>query len=144
MPQDLSEYIIRDRRFPAANGGFANIWKCTLHIDRSSVIVAVKEMIKENDEGECLAEELSLSLTLQGATSQMIKHELRIRANLKHANISPVLGYTYGFSPFLAIVSPWAENGDLHVYLRREGEALTLVQRFQLLRDIIAGLHYRM
>ncbi|KAG2361620.1 kinase-like domain-containing protein [Suillus spraguei] len=58
--------------------------------------------------------------------------ELRICANLEHRNILPVLGYTYGFGPFIAIVSPWAENGNLTVYLEHEGAALTLVRRFQL------------
>jgi serine/threonine protein kinase len=57
-----------------------------------------------------------------------IKCELRICANLKHANILPVYGYTYGFGPFLAIVSPWAENGNLSDYLELEGAALTLVK----------------
>jgi len=71
-----------------------------------------------------------------------IERELRICANLKHANILPVYGYTYGFGPFLAIVSPWAENGNLSDYLELEGAALTLVKRFRILRDIIAGLQY--
>ncbi|KAG1782855.1 kinase-like domain-containing protein, partial [Suillus placidus] len=61
-----------------------------------------------------------------------IKRELRICANLKHPNILPVYGYTYGFGPFLAIVCPWAENGNLTVYLEREGAALTLVRKFQM------------
>ncbi|KAG1747625.1 kinase-like domain-containing protein, partial [Suillus lakei] len=68
--------------------------------------------------------------------------ELRICANLKHPNTLPVYGYTYGFGPFPAIVSPWAENGNLTAYLEREGAALTLVRRFRMLRDIIAGLQY--
>ncbi|KAG2070803.1 kinase-like protein [Suillus decipiens] len=42
----------------------------------------------------------------------------------------------------MAIVSPWAENGNLTSYLEREGAVLTLVRRFQLLRDVIAGLQY--
>jgi serine/threonine protein kinase len=71
-----------------------------------------------------------------------IKRELRICANLNHPNILPVFGYTYGFGPFIAIVSLWAENGNLTIYLKREGANLTLVRRFQLLRDIIAGLQY--
>ncbi|KAG2101831.1 uncharacterized protein F5147DRAFT_655156 [Suillus discolor] len=36
------------------------------------------------------------------------------------------------FGPFPAIVSPWAENGNLTVYLKRQGGALTVVRRFQL------------
>ncbi|KAG1848908.1 kinase-like domain-containing protein, partial [Suillus subluteus] len=61
---------------------------------------------------------------------------------LNHPNILRVFGYTYGFGPFIAIVSPWAENGNLTIYLEREGAALTLVRRFQLLKDVIAGLRY--
>ncbi|KAG2116790.1 kinase-like domain-containing protein [Suillus clintonianus] len=65
-----------------------------------------------------------MSLTSEVATSQRITRELRICANLKHKNILPVYGYTYNFSPFIALVSPWAENGNL------------------MLMDIIAGLQY--
>ncbi|KAG1718465.1 kinase-like domain-containing protein [Suillus lakei] len=74
--------------------------------------------------------------------TKRIMRELRICDNLKHANILPVHGYTYGFGTFIAIVSPWAENGNLTDYLEREGAALALVRRFQILRDIIAGLQY--
>ncbi|KAG1748383.1 kinase-like protein [Suillus paluster] len=71
-----------------------------------------------------------------------MQHELKICASLEHTNILPVFGYTTGFGLFIAIVSPWAENGNLSTYLAREGEALTLVRRFQILRDITAGLQY--
>jgi serine/threonine protein kinase len=60
-------------------------------------------------------------------------HELRISANLNHANIVPIYGYTYyGFGPFPAIVSRWAERGNLSDYLRREDAALTLLRKFQI------------
>ncbi|KAG1891986.1 kinase-like domain-containing protein [Suillus subluteus] len=67
--------------------------------------------------------------------------ELKICAKLKHANVLPIYGYTAGFGPFVAIVSPWAENGNLTAYLEREGAALTLVRRFQM-ANIITGLQY--
>ncbi|KAG1805173.1 kinase-like protein [Suillus subaureus] len=86
--------------------------------------------------------EITLLLVVAVKALQRIQRELRICANLKHPNILPIYGYTYGFGPFLAIVSPWAENSNLTVYLEREGAALTLVRRFQLLRDIISGLQY--
>ncbi|KAG0703881.1 kinase-like domain-containing protein, partial [Suillus ampliporus] len=73
---------------------------------------------------------------------QRIQRELRICASLKHKNILPVHGYTSGFGPFIALVSPWAENGNLTTYLECEEATLTLVRRFQILRDIIAGLRY--
>ncbi|KAG2139193.1 uncharacterized protein EDB93DRAFT_1163848 [Suillus bovinus] len=54
-------------------------------------------------------------------------HELRICAKLSHINILHICGYTYGFGPLPAIVSLWAENGNLTVYLEREGAAPTHV-----------------
>ncbi|KAG1870956.1 kinase-like domain-containing protein [Suillus tomentosus] len=133
MLQDLSKYITKEGDYPVTRGGFGEIWKSTLHIDRSSVKVAVKALQVYADD------------QLQAAKRKKIKRimrELRICANLNHANILRIYGYTYGFGPFPAIVSPWAENGNLTIYLEREGAALTLVRRFQLLRDIIAGLQY--
>ncbi|OAX34915.1 kinase-like protein [Rhizopogon vinicolor AM-OR11-026] len=73
---------------------------------------------------------------------QRIRREFRMCARLKHANILAVYGYTYGFGRFMAIVSPWAENGNLMNYLERMGATITLVRRFQILRDIAAGLQY--
>jgi hypothetical protein len=46
----------------------------------------------------------------------------------------PVYGYTYGFGQLMAIVSPWAENGNLTTYLQREHD-LTVVRRFRLVSD---------
>ncbi|KAG2095090.1 kinase-like domain-containing protein [Suillus discolor] len=130
MLQDLSEYITKDGDYPITRGGFGEIWKCTY---RSSVKVAVKalQVYADDQLGPAKVKKI-----------KRIKRELRICANLKHTNILPIFGYTHGFGPFPAIVSPWAENGNLIVYLEREGAALTLVRRFQLLRDIIAGLQH--
>jgi hypothetical protein len=47
-------------------------------------------------------------------------------------HILPICGYTRGFGLLIAIVSPWAENGNLTVYLERSGAALTFVKRFQM------------
>ncbi|KAG2128969.1 kinase-like protein [Suillus clintonianus] len=71
-----------------------------------------------------------------------ITRELRICANLQHKNILPVYGYTNGFGPFIALVSPWAANGNLTAYLERVGADLTLFRKYKILRDIIAGLQY--
>ncbi|KAG2156412.1 kinase-like domain-containing protein [Suillus clintonianus] len=77
-----------------------------------------------------------------GTLIKRIRRELTICANMKHKNILPVCGYTSGFSPFMAIVSPWVENGDLTTYLKCQGKTLAVVRRFQILNDIIAGLQY--
>ena len=63
---------------------------------------------------------------------QRILREFNICARLKHPNILLVHGYTSGFGPFIAIVNPWAENGNLSTYLEREDTSLTVVRRFQI------------
>ncbi|KAG2349256.1 kinase-like protein [Suillus weaverae] len=129
---DLSKYITKDEEYPIARGGFGEIWKCTYH-NRRPAKVAVKSLHVYAADQMGTAKEKKI---------KRITRELRICASLKHANILPVYGYTYGFGPFIAIVCPWAENGDLTTYLAHKGETLTLVRRFQILRDIIAGLQY--
>ncbi|KAG2343706.1 kinase-like protein [Suillus weaverae] len=131
--KDLSKYITKDGDYPITRGGFGEIWKCTFRIKRRSVKVAVKAL------HVYAADQLGAAKTKK---IKRIKRELKICANLEHPNILPVFGYTYGFGPFLAIVSLWAENGNLSDYLEFEGMGLTLVRRFRILRDIIAGLQY--
>jgi serine/threonine protein kinase len=133
MLQDLSKHITKDGKYAIARGGFGEIWKCTLRTDGRSAKVAVKAF------HAYAADQLGAAKTKK---IKRIERELRICANLKHPNILPVYGYTYGFGPFLAIVSPWAENGNLTDYLKLNGTTLTLVTRFQILMDIIAGLRY--
>lgn len=53
----------------------------------------------------------------------------------------PVYGYTYGFSLLMAIVSPWAENGNLTIYLDNEDTALDVVRRFQLVSLFPSVIH---
>ncbi|KAJ8582913.1 kinase-like protein [Rhizopogon salebrosus TDB-379] len=74
---------------------------------------------------------------------QRIQRELRTCARCKHPNILPIYGCTFGFGPLMAIVSPWAENGNLIDYMKHVDTAtLTVVRRFQILKDITAGLKY--
>ncbi|KAG1892019.1 kinase-like protein [Suillus subluteus] len=124
MLQDLSKYIIKDGEYP-----------CCFSINPKLITgqVAVKALQVYVDDQHGAA---------KTKKAKRIKRELRICANLKHRNILPVYGYTTGFGPFIAIVSPWAENGNLTAYLEREHAALTLLRRFEILKDIIAGLQY--
>ncbi|KAG1859333.1 hypothetical protein DFJ58DRAFT_726361 [Suillus subalutaceus] len=121
--QNLTGYITKDEDYPTAHGGIGEIWKCTYHIDRRSIKVTVKALQAYTTDqlGAAKAKKI-----------KRIKHELRICANLNHPDILHVFGYTNGFGPFIAIVSPWAENGNLTVYMERKGVALTLIRRFQL------------
>jgi serine/threonine protein kinase len=58
--------------------------------------------------------------------------ELKTCARLHHPNILPVYGYTYGFGLFVAIVCPWARNGNLTRYLEDEDATLTFVRRIEV------------
>jgi serine/threonine protein kinase len=64
--------------------------------------------------------------------SQRIRREIKICARLQHKNILPIFGYTYGFGLLMAIVHPWAENGNLTMFLEREHSALRIVRRFKI------------
>ncbi|KAG1725854.1 kinase-like domain-containing protein [Suillus lakei] len=64
---------------------------------------------------------------------------------LRHDNILPLCGITYGFGPvptMPAIVSPWMHNGSLNAYLNTHYSSLSEAQKFGLLADVAAGLHY--
>ncbi|KAG2141005.1 kinase-like domain-containing protein [Suillus clintonianus] len=132
MFYNLTDYISKDQTYAAFCGGFGDVWKCTLHIPNTKKIkVAVKAL------RGCMSD----APDVVKKKNTRIAHELKICANLSHLNILPVYGVTDGFSPHIAIVSRWAENGNLTAYLGVSGD-LTLVRRFQMLRDIIAGLRY--
>ncbi|KAG2042012.1 kinase-like domain-containing protein [Suillus americanus] len=124
MLRDLSKCIAKDGNYPVARGGFGEIWKCTLYVIRRPVKVAVKALLvyAADQLGAAKTKKIKASFL---ANDCRVVRELSICDNLEHPNILPVYGYTYGFGPFLAI-----------------GAALTLVRRFQILRDIIAGLQY--
>ncbi|KAG1734992.1 kinase-like domain-containing protein [Suillus lakei] len=110
MLQDLSRYITKDDDYPAARGGFGEIWKCTYFNDGNrSKFVAVKALTVY------AADQLGAAKTKK---IRRIERELRICANLEHKI----------FFPFMVI--------------QREGVAPNIVRRFQILRDIRAGLQY--
>ncbi|KAJ8591392.1 kinase-like protein [Rhizopogon salebrosus TDB-379] len=133
MLQDLTKNITKDEEYPAARGGFGEIWKCTCRTDQGLIKVAVKALMVYSTDQTGEAKEKKI---------KRIRRELRTCARLEHKNILPVYGYTFGFGPFIAIVSPWAEKGNLMTYLEHEGTMLTVVRRFQILRDITCGLQY--
>jgi len=75
-----------------------------------------------------------------GHHPQRIRRELKTCARLNHPNILPVYGYTHGFGLLMAIVCPWAKNGNLTTYLEDEDATLTFVRRF----EIVSRLFYHM
>jgi hypothetical protein len=51
---------------------------------------------------------------------------------LRHDNILPLCGITYGFGPVPAIVSPWMSNGSLSTYLEKNYDSLSAAHKFGL------------
>ncbi|KAG1885363.1 kinase-like domain-containing protein [Suillus fuscotomentosus] len=124
---DLTPHITKTAEYPVARGGFGEVWKCIFRTNKGPVKVAVKafQMYSGNDD-----------LAANARNIKRIRRELGTGAGLRHPNILRVHGYSMGFGPLPAIVTPWVEQGNLSVFLAREGLSLTT------LRDVASGLQY--
>ncbi|KAG1805810.1 kinase-like domain-containing protein [Suillus subaureus] len=71
-----------------------------------------------------------------------LRRELKVWSRIRHDNIVPLYGTVSGFGQLIALVCPWYDNGSLSSYLESHGENLSIINRFQLLSDVSAGLHY--
>ncbi|KAG1769006.1 kinase-like domain-containing protein [Suillus occidentalis] len=76
--------------------------------------------------------------------------ELLIRASawmtLQHDNILTPIGFIDGFGPLPSIVYDWMLGGTLSTYLEQNSDSLSVLQRFDLFKQIAAGLchlHYK-
>jgi serine/threonine protein kinase len=93
-----------------------------------------------DQDGEALEKKTRVSASMKvriltnhgGSYLQRIQRELRICARLEHRNVLPVYGYAHGFGILMAIVSPWAENGNLTTYLKKKSVELDIIRRFQI------------
>ncbi|KAN0091371.1 Protein kinase-like domain containing protein [Tylopilus felleus] len=128
----LTESIVKMHEYPAAYGGFSDIWSCQLlhmqHPPERVAVKALRPMIANKKEYQ--------------VKKKAVDQELNVWGGLTHKNILPLYGVTHGFGPFLAFVCPWAENGTLSEYLEKFETQLDLKKRLTLLGDIAAGLQY--
>ena len=74
---------------------------------------------------------------------QDLRRELGLLRRLEHPNTVSLLGMTQGFGPILAAVLPWMSNGTLHSFLKNKGQALTVVERLELVSSAIPYLDWR-
>ncbi|KAJ8522893.1 hypothetical protein ONZ45_g600 [Pleurotus djamor] len=117
-PTDLTGSVVRQGLYPAAHGGFSDIW--------------IGSWETGGETGG-----------FQGPfTKKRLRRELCVWKPLQHANIVPLYGTVSGYGPYLSMVSPWMDNGNLNSYLQQHSTALTLAARFKLLCDISSGLQY--
>ncbi|KAL0950321.1 hypothetical protein HGRIS_010295 [Hohenbuehelia grisea] len=130
---DLSGQVKRQGQYPAAHGGFADIWICDWSIvgGTGSKKVAVKVLRCPNDHEE-----------ERDKLNKRLRRELRVWAHLKHPQILPLFGVVSDFGPYLSMVCPWKENGNLNRYLDGPGRDISLSDRFRILYQVSIGLAY--
>ncbi|KAG1884258.1 kinase-like domain-containing protein [Suillus subluteus] len=139
---DLTEQISKESsRYPVAQGSFGDVWKCiykhppiTVEASGSfkfAPVVAVKSLRLEipND-------------SYKKKITERLERDLQRNAQLKHANLLPLLGITQGFGPLPAIVSPWMDKGSLTMLLEHDFQQLTLTRMLQILTDVASALQY--
>ncbi|EJD51705.1 kinase-like protein [Auricularia subglabra TFB-10046 SS5] len=117
----LSLDLERDpSRRPVAHGGFSDVYRV---YNRVHGFVAVKRFRLNEDERD----------DMEG----LIAKEARVLTMITHQHILPFLGISY-MDGAVCIVTPWAENGSLASYLRREPNA----DRLGLLVQVASALCY--
>jgi serine/threonine protein kinase len=159
MPRDLTKYITKTSEFYHIRGALSEVWKCILKTDQGSIDVCLQcffyplvwvwqhSRLQWNHYWCMLlrvVEQWSKSrkwvprrfgALISNAWPchfQRIFRELKTCARLNHQNILPVHGYTTNFGPFVAIVSPWVESGNLNFYLEKEDQNLPVIRRFEI------------
>ncbi|KAF4601479.1 hypothetical protein EYR38_006132 [Pleurotus pulmonarius] len=129
---DLTPYVTKHGVYPAAHGGFADIWMCTLSNDAYPSItqhVAVKVL-----------------RSLAGGFSDEDKHEKRLRRELavwlklKHPRVLPLYGIVSGFGPYPSMVCPWMDKGNLNNYLAGDGKSLAVEGRYRIKRPTLEAV----
>ncbi|KAG1815792.1 kinase-like domain-containing protein [Suillus variegatus] len=116
---DLTGQLNRTSAYATSFGGLSDIWRCTWNRSGSIIVVAVKSIRSQAlDEDDAKKK------------SRRLRRELKVWLRLRHDNIVPLCGTVSGFGQFVALLSgiPWRN--------------LSIINRFQLLSDISAGLQY--
>jgi hypothetical protein len=68
----------------------------------------------------------------QTVASQRLLDDFHARKQLHHENLLPLLGFSHGFGPLPAMVSPWIHNGSLTTYLDHQFTELTIEQKLRI------------
>ncbi|KAG2140920.1 kinase-like domain-containing protein [Suillus bovinus] len=130
-PIDLTKKLVKQLAYATAQGSFGDVWRCVFSEKDYSVEVAVK----------CVRIEIQDD-HFKDIVNKRLMDDFRKWKPLRHDNILPLCGITYGFGPVPAIVSPWMPNGSLSTYLDRNYDILSGADKFGLLADVAAGLQY--
>ncbi|KAL5520253.1 hypothetical protein ACEPAG_9466 [Sanghuangporus baumii] len=131
VPPDLTGQVRRIGSYPAAHGGYSDVWKCNWISGTQCNKVAVKVL-----RGKLLDAER------EDKIAKRLQHEIKVWKRLNHENVVPLHGTCCNFGRYLSLVCPWYENGSLYQYVRKKDGELKLPERLQLLSDVAAGLAY--
>ncbi|KAF9220662.1 hypothetical protein BS17DRAFT_311708 [Gyrodon lividus] len=148
---DLTGRVCKVEKHPVAFGGFSDIWSCLL--DRSSYLSLrgddTDDDFDELEGGDFVVVAVKAVRVNAGADEEGARkckrlfRETEVWKRLKHLNILPLFGVTFGFGPLPALVCPWMDNGTITGHLEAQGEHLSESDRWGLLSDTISGLNYR-
>ncbi|KAG2342711.1 kinase-like protein, partial [Suillus weaverae] len=61
-----------------------------------------------------------------------VRRELKVWGRLKHDSILPLWGVATDFGPYPAMICPWADNGALTGFLKRQQDTLSSLDKFSL------------
>lgn len=128
IPCDLTGHVSRQDQYPAAHGGFSDVWIGSWDKGGETLKVAIKVLRPQTCQEDA-----------RSKVDKRLRRELRVWKELQHPNIVPLFGVVSDYGPYVSMVSPWMENGNLNKFLTEE---LTLATRFKLLCDVATGLHY--
>ncbi|KAI9574118.1 kinase-like domain-containing protein [Boletus coccyginus] len=138
---NLSDKILKSDEQYCEAGGFSDVYKRKFNDGDGLVEVAVKSFRFPFTVDETENKEYD---SRSAAVRKMLRRELGIWRRLKHPNVVPFLGITYGFGRQgnASLVSVWMANGSLQSFLREHNDRLDTAHRLQLLLDIASGLCY--
>ncbi|KAG2092785.1 uncharacterized protein F5147DRAFT_657572 [Suillus discolor] len=103
--------------------GLSDVWRWTWERKASIIVVRIKQK------------------RMPTKKSQRLRAELKVWSRLTRY-IVPLYGTASGFGQFVASVYPWYDNGSLSGSLESYGQTVSIINCFQLLSDIFAGLQH--
>ncbi|KAF8836871.1 kinase-like protein [Paxillus ammoniavirescens] len=147
---NLTGRVSKVEKHPVAFGGFSDIWSCVL--ERSSYLF-LRGGTADNDFDELETDDDPMVAVKAvrihaGADEDGVRkckrlfRETEVWKRLKHPNILPLFGVTFGFGPLPALVCPWMDNGTITAHLDAQQDQLSPSDRWGLLSDTISGLNY--
>ncbi|KAG2348240.1 kinase-like protein [Suillus weaverae] len=110
---DLTTKVVMKMTYAIAQGSFGDVWKCRFSEKDNNLEVAVK----------CVRIEIQDD-RFKDIVNKRLMDDFHKWQPLRHDNILPLCGITYGFGPVPAIVSPWMPNASLSTYLDKNYDSL--------------------